>query len=437
MYSKFAKFLCAGCFAFAAVTAACGQGLLTCEDAVRQAIENNYLVKTVHNKAAIAEAGNSPGNAGMLPKASAGAGAGYTLADQEQKNATGTVSSYEGNQGTSLSASATISWTLFDGFKMFAAKSRLKRLAQIGELNYRDTLQTITAQTITAYFDIVTAQQQKLGILKALAVSEDRVTIAGKQFSVGTVSKVDFLQAKIDRNEQRSAALAQDNIITQKKAALNLLLCRPVETEFTTIDSVPIAGVPAIMERGELEKKSFQLIVAAKNVEIAQFLKREAASYLFPALSANGGYGFGKTENSAGASLLNRSGGWNAGVALTVPLFNGFVTLRQVRIADLTLANSRIMLDNARLQVQTRQYLANKDFQKSRDVLSLEEENIGLADENLKIALERFRLGQSTSIEMRTAELSYVNAVSRLTAARFAAKAAETELLKIQGVLVK
>jgi outer membrane protein TolC len=330
-----------------------------------------------------------------------------------------------------------VSWTLFDGFKMFAAKGRLRRLAQIGELNYKDTLQTITAQTITAYYDIVTAQQQKRGIRKAVAVSEDRVTIAEKQFAVGTVSKVDLLQAKIDLNEQKSASLAQDNIIEQKKAALNALLCRPAETDFATVDSVPIAGEPAIMESGALEKNSYQLKVAAKNVEVARFLKQEAASALFPALFAFGGYGFGRNEYTAGASLLSQFGGWNAGVTLTVPLFNGFVSSRQVRIANLGLANSRIALDNARLQVITRQYLAKKDFQKSRSVLGLEEESMRLADENLKIALERFRLGQSTSLEMRTAEFSYVNAVSRLTTARYSAKAAETELLRIQGELVK
>jgi outer membrane protein len=427
----------AGCVACSVVTKTAGAPLLTCEEAVRQAIENNYLVKMVLNKAHLAETGNTPGNAGMLPKVSAGAGVGYTLADQEQKNASGAVSKYSGNQGTNLSASATVSWTLFDGFKMFAARSRLKRLAQIGELNYRDTLQTISAQTIIAYYDLVTSQQQMRGIQKAIAVSEDRAKIAEKQFSVGTVSKVDYLQAKIDRNEQKSAALAQTNIIAQKKAVLNQLLCRQADQDFATIDSVPIAGDPVIMDAVSLEKNSYQLNVAAKNVEVAQFLKQETTAALFPALSTSGGYGFGRSENSAGGSLLNQSGGWNAGVTLSVPLFNGFVTLGQVRMADLNLANSRIALDNALLQVQTRQYLAKKDFYKSRDMLALEEENMGLADENLAIALERFRLGQSTSLELRTAELSYVNAVSRLTAARFNAKTAETELLRIQGGLIQ
>jgi outer membrane protein TolC len=59
-----------------------------------------------------------------------------------------------------------------------------------------------------------------------------------------------------------------------------------------------------------------------------------------------------------------------------------------------------------------------------------------LANENLKIAAERFRLAQSTAIEMRQAETSYSNAMNRLVQSKFALKSAETELLRMMGKLV-
>ena len=78
-----------------------------------------------------------------------------------------------------------------------------------------------------------------------------------------------------------------------------------------------------------------------------------------------------------------------------------------------------------------------QDFANAKEVLKLEEDNIKLADENQKIALERFRLAQSTAIELREAQVSYVNALTRLVNARYSAKAAETELLRLQGELIK
>ena len=67
----------------------------------------------------------------------------------------------------------------------------------------------------------------------------------------------------------------------------------------------------------------------------------------------------------------------------------------------------------------------------------IEEENILLAKENVTIALEGFRRGITTFIELRTAQQSLADAYNRLIAARFNAKVSETELLRLQGALLK
>ena len=72
-----------------------------------------------------------------------------------------------------------------------------------GELNYKDTLQTIVADVITSYYDIVSSVQQLQGLKKAEDVSVEREKITEKQFQVGTSSEVDLLQAKVDLNEEK------------------------------------------------------------------------------------------------------------------------------------------------------------------------------------------------------------------------------------------
>jgi len=73
----------------------------------------------------------------------------------------------------------------------------------------------------------------------------------------------------------------------------------------------------------------------------------------------------------------------------------------------------------------------------TKQLLQLEVENSKLADENVTIALERFRLGQSTAIELREAQKSYEESNARLANVRYQAKVAETELLRLQSELVK
>jgi outer membrane protein len=70
-------------------------------------------------------------------------------------------------------------------------------------------------------------------------------------------------------------------------------------------------------------------------------------------------------------------------------------------------------------------------------LLELEEENIQLAKENVAIALERFRQGVSTNLELREAQRSLEEAYNRLISARYNTKVAETELLRLKGELVR
>ena len=168
-----------------------------------------------------------------------------------------------------------------------------------------------------------------------------------------------------------------------------------------------------------------------------QFVKKEAFSQFLPNLLANGSYSFSRTQNTAGFSLYNQTYGPNGGFTLTIPIFNGLIYWNQYKIAGINVLNSQFTLEKTRIQTKINFYKALKDFETAKQILKLEEENILLADENVKIALERFRLSQSTTIELRTSEKSFEDAQTRLVSARYTAKAAETELMRLQGELVK
>ena len=238
-------------------------------------------------------------------------------------------------------------------------------------------------------------------------------------------------------NEQKSALMNQRTILEEKQADLNRILSRNADTDFNTVDSIPFDYDPKLIDANELENKNYQLLAAMKNVEVMKYAKKEAFSQFLPNLAVNGGYGFNRTQSSAGFSLYNQTYGLNGGFTLTIPLFNGLVYLNQYKIAGIQIQNSQFALEKAKMQTKINYYEALKDFETAKDVLKLEEENITYADENVKIALERFRLAQSTTIELRTAQQSFEDAQTRLVNARFNAKSAETELMRLQGDLVK
>jgi outer membrane protein TolC len=80
---------------------------------------------------------------------------------------------------------------------------------------------------------------------------------------------------------------------------------------------------------------------------------------------------------------------------------------------------------------------AYMNYDQQKKALELEESNILLAKENVSIAIQTYRLGAFTFLQLREAQRSLEDAYNRLIAARYNAKLAETELLRLKGDLVK
>ena len=135
--------------------------------------------------------------------------------------------------------------------------------------------------------------------------------------------------------------------------------------------------------------------------------------------------------------LFNQNHGLNYGFTATIPIFNGYITKRNIRAAQLDIEYQQLLYQKSATSINTSVITAFRDYSLYRQTLMLEEENLKLVRENLFIAQERYRLGVTTFLEMRTAEQSLADATNRLIQARFNTKVAEIELLRLRGDLVR
>ncbi|MFI5148279.1 MAG: TolC family protein [Bacteroidia bacterium] len=414
------------------------QEKLSLQQAIEFALKNNYSILIAKNQAEITKNDNRPGNAGMLPLVQLGASGSLANNNIHQQYASGLEVNKPGVSTQALNAGPSVSWTLFDGMKMFATRDKLKELQAMGELNARVMMENAIARIIDAYFDIA-RQKQLLGSLnEAISIYEERLNIADTKSRIGSGSEADVLQAKVDLNEQRSAWLRQKVLIANAKSTLNLLLSRDSYTDFDITDSLSITYHPKLEDlKTSVVKQNNMLLAAQKNVHIAEYTLREVGSQRYPVLGVSAGYNFARTENSAGFVLFNQNLGYSAGFNITWNLFSGFNVNRQIRDARITALNYDLQFKDVRNQVESGLIIAYSNFQNAVEVLNLEEDNIILARKNVTINMERFRLGYVTSLQLKDAEKSFLDAESRLVTARYDAKTAETELMRLNGVLIK
>lgn len=418
------------------------QNILTVEDAIAVTLKNNFDIQLLRNDSASYALDNSYAKMAFFPRVNATAGYVANNNDQKQKFSDGTKRESKGIRSTGLTGSIQLNWTLFDGFKMFATKDKLAEFVKLGELNIKNQMVTSVAAIINNYYNIVRQKQQLKAIEEQMGINEERVKVAEKKFSVGLGAKPELLQAKVDLNAQKAARLKQQTLIEQLKETLNQLMNVAMNTRYEVSDTIPFRNdisVGEIMAGVESTNPSLKLI--KKNMDIAKLTLKEKKADRYPTVTFNSAYNYSKTDNKSVVNpftpLYNRNNGFNYGLGVSIPIFNGYNVRRQIQQAQLDIDYLKLSYDNQKSKIDLAITNAFKDYELQKKTLALEEENILLAKENVFISVERLRLGISTYLELRETQKSLEQAYDRLIAARYNTKLAETELLRLKGDLVK
>lgn len=416
---------------------------LTLNDVIATSLQNNYDIQLVRSDANLAALDYAYANYSLLPRLNATAGLVNNNNNQKQVLADGTKRESNNIRSNNISTSLNLNWTLFDGFRMFIARDRLNRLVELSELQIKGQVITTVAQVMQLYYDIIRQQQQLRSLEEQMQLSEERLKIAQYKFDIGTGAKPDLLQAQIDLNAQRSAALAQQTAINKIKEQLNQLLVLPVNTDFlvadTNITFNPNLTLDSIT--GAVATTNPDLLIAQRNLTLAELDLRLRRAERYPVVEFNSAYNFSRTDNKSVINpfqpLFNQNKGLNYGFSATIPIFNGLENRRLQKAAQINIQSQQLLYDRTAALVNTSISNAYKDYELFKQALTLEEQNLILVRENIFIARERYRLGISTFIELREAEQSLADATNRLINTRYNAKIAEIELLRLRGDLVK
>ena len=319
-----------------------------------------------------------------------------------------------------------------DGGRMFITKNKLNQIEALGEIHFKDTLQQTIFNVIASYYNIVGQKQQLASINEAINFNKEQVTILQASFNAGLGAKTSLLQAKIDLNVYQEAAINQQYQIVVAKRSLNQLLVRSPEIEFEVVDSIINDYVPnkdSLFQK--LYTSNINILAAQRQLEIARLSMREFKATRMPRINLTSGYNLNFVDNTASNVLYNHSYGPAIGATLTVPIFQSGTINRQVSTSKIQMLTAGYNFDNIKLRVNTQLQNALTQFENQQQLLNIEKENEMLARENIEIAIQRLRLGQANSLEVRQAQESYVYSYTRRITFEYNLKIAETRLKQL------
>lgn len=413
------------------------QTLLTEADAVRIGLENNYAIRLQRSNLQIAENNNTLGNAGFLPEINVNAGQNYSVTDSKQEFLTGQINDQKGAKADAFSAAAELNWTLFDGLQMFTRADILASLEQQSELELLLTVENNIFDVLSTYYSLVQLEKQKEVILKTLEVDQERVMLASEMLDIGAGSRLELLQAEVDRNADSALLLEINNDLIQLKTSLNNLLGRAPETEFIVSDSFAIN--PALSKEILEEKMVAQntaLRLSSQDIYLAELNLKEIKGRKAPSLDFNLGYTYNDQNSEAGFLKTSQTKGLSYGLSARMNLFDGLNLRREKQNAKIMLESSRLNLEAIVNEMKTTLHQQFESYRNKLQLLDMETHNVLVARENLIIATERFRLGDLSGLEFREAQRNFISAESRLLSARLQVKLSETSLMQLAGELV-
>src|SRR5690606_30024466 len=122
---------CLLCFT---ISVSVGQTLLTAQEAVEIALENNYAIKLSANDLMVAKENVTYGNAGILPSVTAKLSQNNSVQNSTHVQNNGVERSLDNAKNNNMSYGVSLGWTVFDGLGMFARYEKLQEFQKQGDV---------------------------------------------------------------------------------------------------------------------------------------------------------------------------------------------------------------------------------------------------------------------------------------------------------------
>ena len=414
------------------------QNVLSTQEAVQMALENNYGIKIAKNTIEIADNNANILNSQYLPRVTGSAGATYNIDNTEADFSNGTSTTLKGAESSRYNSSVNLNYTLFDGLGRQYNYKALKEEKQLSELDARETIENTILQLFTVYYNVAQISENVRSLQQTLDISKDRLTRAEYQFNYGQSTKLGVLNAQVDINNDSINVINANNRLINSKRDLNVVLGNTL-TESFEVDTL----ITFVMQLNKVElyekmkANNVALLQLEKNLLISEYNLKSWKSDYLPALGLTGSYGWNKNNNNAASFLaVSKSTGFSGGLNLSWNLFDGGTTITRVKNAKIDLENQKLQKELILINIERDFNNAWDDYQNKLNVYYIQEENILTARNNFDRTQEKFRLGQVTSIEFRQAQLNLLLAKLSRNQAKYDAKLAELFVLQLSGDLL-
>lgn len=319
----------------------------------------------------------------------------------------------------------TLNQTIYNGGRSWNAIKRDRSSVEAAKWDVKTTEQLIINNVKVQYYTLLRAIRLREVTQEQVKLNEEQLRRSESMFQIGSVAKVDVLQARANLGQVRITLLNQDKSVRQSQATLNNALGEDVNRLIEVVDPIgdaPLAYTvppsPADAMK-TVETNNPDVLAKTTAINTARISKTIAKGTLWPTVTGSLAY------SRAGGLLQYVYGhfgqNWNvaAGLNISIPIMNGTQNWAQIQQAQINLISAEETLEQTRRTTALTIKRALLDMETTRQVIELSNENIVAAEEGLRLAEERYRVGSGTLLDVFNAQLTVAQAKNNLVGARY------------------
>ena len=410
------------------------------KDCISIGLERNFSILVAKNNETISKNNYTLGNAGFLPTLDLTGRHSGTLNNSTLNNTDDTKNVSNGVFNTTTNGSVALGMTIFNGFNAVTTYKKLDELNQIGQLNTQLTIENFIADIVSGYYNYILQVQLMNNLKYALTLSRERLRIDEDRYLLGSGSKLEVLQSRVYVNSDSSNLSRQNEVVRSAQIRLNeMMAVENLNNEFSSKDTSINVNPGLIYEKllDETLVTNTNLLIASKNKTISEYDYKLVVSRSYPYLNFSGGYSYNFntfTQNTFKNQITN---GMNYGLTLGVNLFDGNNKRRSIHNSSINRDSKELRYREVEQGIKADLLTIYSAYSNNLRLISLEEQNFQTARENLDIALERYKLGSLSGIDLREVQKSLLDARERLISAHYQTKLAEVSLQLISGKIME
>lgn len=407
------------------------------QDCIQRGLENNLGLQVTRNNEQVAHNNATLANAGALPTLdlSSALRPDLTVSSHSTSRATGEETTTSSVLDYGANAALALNWTLFDGFKIQTNYRQLRLLEARGETDTRIAVEDLIADIASEYYSYIQQIIRRSHYRYALSLSKERLRIAELNYQTGRFSGLDYHLARVDFNSDSAQYVKQQQAVRATLIRLNTLMSNAnIDQRINVPDSSIVVRDDLVLEA--LWQKTLDanasLLRATQSTMIAETDYKKVTSRNYPYLKLNAQYAYNFNHYDENAILKRDNMNLNGGLTLGINIFDGN-RRRERKNAQIAIENSKLQRESIELQLHASLRTFWDAYRNNLELLALQQQNLEIAESNLEIAMERYKLGDLSGFDMRQVQKNLLDAEERVLQIQYDAKLCEISLLQISG----